>query len=115
MRASSEEGEGDDYTKEADPVCRNCGAHRGHETAQVREVRGTTATGGGRGLRGGGGKRVDNVSPGRRQSFRHQRRPMEDCSPGRRGMSLRRRKKGQSISWRNGLLQKKQGLDYGMY
>ena len=28
-------------------------------------------------------KRVDGVSPGRPQSFRYQRRPVEDCSTGR--------------------------------
>ena len=39
--------------------------------------------GGGRGLCGGAGKRVDGVFPGRPQSFRHQRRPVDDCSPGR--------------------------------
>ena len=39
--------------------------------------------GGGRGLRGGAGKRVDGVFPGRPQSLRHQRRPLYDCSPGR--------------------------------
>ena len=38
---------------------------------------------GGRGLCGGPGKRVDGVFPGRPQSFRHQRRPVDDCSPGR--------------------------------
>ena len=32
------------------------------------------------------GKRVDGVFPGRPQSFRHQRRPVDDCSPGQRGM-----------------------------
>ena len=40
-----------------------------------------------RGLRGGPGKRVDGVFPGRPQSFRHQRRPVDDCSPGRGGMA----------------------------
>ena len=44
-----------------------CGAHGGYETAQVRDVR---RIGGGRGLRGGPGKRVDGVFPGRPQSFR---------------------------------------------
>ena len=29
---------------------------------------------------GGAGKRVDGVFPGRPQSFRHQRRPVDDCS-----------------------------------
>ena len=37
----------------------------------------------GRGLRGQVEKRVGGVSPGRRQSFRYQRRPVGDCSPGR--------------------------------
>ena len=54
------------------------------ETAQVRDVR---SIGEGRGLRGGPGKRVDGVFPGRSQSFRHQRRPVDDWSPGRGGMA----------------------------
>ena len=37
--------------------------HGGYETAEVRDVR---RIGGGRGLRGGPGKRVDEVFPGRR-------------------------------------------------
>ena len=41
--------------------------------------------GAGRGC-GGVGKRVDGVSPGRPQSFRYQRRPLDDCSLGRAGM-----------------------------
>ena len=47
-----------------------------------RDVR---RNGGGRGLCGGAGKRVDGVFPGRPQSFRHQRPPVDDCSPGREG------------------------------
>ena len=39
------------------------------------------------GLRGGIRKRVDRVCPRRPQSFRHQRRPVDDCSPGRGGMA----------------------------
>ena len=42
---------------------------------------------GGRGLCGGRGKIVDGVFPGRPQSFRHQRRLVDDCSPGRGGMT----------------------------
>ena len=42
--------------------------------------------GGGRGLCEGPGKRVDGVFPGRPQSFRHQRRPVDDCSPEKGGM-----------------------------
>ena len=41
--------------------------------------------GGRHGLRGGPGKRVDGVFPERSQSFRHQCRPVDDCSPGRGG------------------------------
>ena len=33
------------------------------------------------------GKRVNGVFLGRSQSFRYQRRPMDDCSPGREGMA----------------------------
>ena len=58
--------------------------HGGYETAEVRHVR---RIGGGRGLHGGPGKRVDGVFPGRPQSFRHQRRPVDDCSPGQGGMA----------------------------
>ena len=33
------------------------------------------------------GKRVDGVFPGRPHSFRHQHRPVDDCTPGRGGMA----------------------------
>ena len=39
------------------------------------------------GLRGRAGKIVDGVFPGRSQSFRHQRRPVDDCSPERGEMA----------------------------
>ena len=59
--------------------------HVGHETDTVQDVR---RTGGGRGLRGGPGKRVNGVSPGRPQSFWYQLWPVGDnCSPGRQGMA----------------------------
>ena len=35
----------------------------------------------------GAGKRVDGVFPGQSQSFRHRRRPVGDCSPGRGAMA----------------------------
>ena len=54
--------------------------HGGYETVEVRDVR---RIGGGRGLRGGPGTIVDGVFPGRSQTFRHERRPVDDCSPGR--------------------------------
>ena len=47
-----------DYTQEADSVRGICGAHGGHETAEVRDVRSTS---GGHRLRWGSGKRVDGV------------------------------------------------------
>ena len=49
---------------------------------------------GGAGCVGGQIKRVDWVFPGRSQSFRHQRRPMNDCSPGRGGMTQNGRTRG---------------------
>ena len=58
--------------------------HGGYETAEVRNV---WRISGGRGLRGGAEKRVDGMSPGRLPSFRYQRRPVDDCSPGREGMT----------------------------
>ena len=63
-----------------DLVCGTCGAHGGYDTAEVRDVR---RIGAGRGLLEGAGKIVDGVLPGRPQSFRHQRRPVDDCSSGR--------------------------------
>ena len=71
-------------TQEADIVCGICGAHGGYETAEVRDVQ---KTGGGRGLCGGPGKRVDGVFPGLPPSFRHQRRPVDNCSKGRGGIA----------------------------
>ena len=41
----------------------------------------------GRGLCAGPVKGVDGVFPGLPQSFRHQRRPVDDCSPGRGEMA----------------------------
>ena len=38
---------------------------------------------GGAGCAEGAEKRVDRVFSGRPQSFQHQRRPVDDCSPGR--------------------------------
>ena len=42
----------------------------------------------------GGRKRVDGVFPGQSQSFRHQRRPVDDCSSGRGGMAQNGRTRG---------------------
>ena len=72
------------YTQEADPVRGICGAHGGHETAEVCDVRRTI---GARGLRGGAGKIVDGVFPGQPQSFRYKRRRVDDCNSGRGGIA----------------------------
>ena len=77
--------------QEADLVCGICGAHRGYETAEVHDVR---RNGEGRGLCRGPGKRVDGVFPAISQSFRHQRRPLDDCSPGRGEMAQNDRTRG---------------------
>ena len=58
-------------------------------------MRNVPKIGGGRGLCGGAGKRVDSrVFPGRPQNFRYQCRPVDDCSPGRGGMAQNGRTRG---------------------
>ena len=49
---------------------------------------------GGAGCVGGQEKEWMGVFPGRSQSFRHQRRPVDDCSPGRGGMAQNGRTRG---------------------
>ena len=106
------------------PVRRNCGAHGGHETAEVRDA---WRTGRGRGLRERSGKKsrwgvswttselaVSMPISRRPRKFRYQRRSVDDCSPGRGRMAQDSGTiKGRIISWRNGSLQRKSGLDYG--
>ena len=104
IQTGSEKHRGD-YTQEGYLVRGICGTHGRYEIAEVRHVR---RTGGGRGLRGEPGKRVERVFPGRPQSFRHQRRPLDDYSPARtRRNGARRWNKGRNFSWRNSSLQKK--------
>ena len=81
-------------------------AWRIRETVEVRDVR---RNGGGRGLCGGPGKRVDGVFPGRHQSFRHQRRPVDDCSPGRGEMAQNGRTRGGTFYGKMDRCRKKQG------
>ena len=57
----------------------------------MRDVR---RNGGGCGLCGGPGKRMDGVFPRRPHSFRYQRRPVDDCSPGRGVTAQNGRTKG---------------------
>ena len=92
--------------QKADLVCGICGAHGGYETAEVRDVQ---RNGGGRGLCGGPEKKVDEVFPGRSQSFRHQRRPMDDCSPGRGGMAQNSGTRGATFHGKIDRCRKNQG------
>ena len=86
-------------------------ARRIRETAEVRDVRRNDE---GRGMCGGPEKRVDGVFPGRPQRFRHQRRPVDDCSPGRGGMAQNGRTRGGTFHGEiNGSVHKKTRLDYG--
>ena len=95
-----------DFTQKADLVCGICGAHGGYETAEVRDVR---RNGGGRGRCGGPGKIVDGVFLGRLQSFRHQRRPVDDCSPGRGRMAQNGRTRGETFHGKMDRCRKNQG------
>ena len=90
----------------ADLVCGICGGHGGYETAEVRDVR---RYGEGRRLCGGPGKRVEGVFPGQPQSFRHQRRPVDDCSPGRGGMAQNGRTRGGTFHGKMNRYRKKRG------
>ena len=65
--------------------------------------------GGGRGLSGGPGKRVDEVFPGRPQSFRPERRPVDDCNPGRGGMAQNGRTRGGTFHGKMDRCRKNQG------
>ena len=99
-----------DYAQEADLVRGICGAHRGHETAEVRGVR-RTGGGRGRGLRRGPGKRVDGVFAGRLSVSTPTSGRLQ---PRMRGNGARRRNKGRNVSWRNLSSQIESGLDYDM-
>ena len=107
---ASQDGKGEhrgDFTQEADLVCEICGAHGVYENVEVRDV---WRNGGGRGLCRGPGKRVDGVFPGRSQSFRHQRRLVDDCSPGRGGMTQDGRTRGGTFHGEMDLCRENQGL-----
>ena len=69
----------------------------------MRDVR---RNGGECGLRGGPRKRVDGVFPGP-QSFRHQHRPVDDCSPGRGGMAQNGRTRGRIFNGKMGRYREK--------
>ena len=72
----------------------------------MRDVR---RNGGGCGLCGGPGKIVDGVFPGRPQSCRHQRRPVDDCSPGQGGMAQNGRTRGGTFHGKMDRCRKNQG------
>ena len=64
---------------------------------------------GGRGLCGGPGKRLDGVFPGRPQSFRHQRRPLDDCNPGRGGIAQNGKTRGGTFHGKMDRCRKRKG------
>ena len=68
---------------------------------------------GGRGLCGGPGKRVGGVFPERSQTFGIDA-DQWTAAIQTRGNGAEQRNKGRNISWRNGSLQRKPNLDYGM-
>ena len=68
-------------------------ARGGYETPEVRDVR---TIGGGRGLCGGAAKRMGGVFLGP-QNFRHQRRPVDNCSSGRGGMEKNGETRGGTV------------------
>ena len=72
----------------------------------MRDVR---RNGGGRGLCGGPGKRLDGVFPGRPQDFRHQRRPVDDCNPGRGGMAQNGKTRGGTFHGKMDRCREKKG------
>ena len=80
--------------QEAHLVCGICGAHVGYKTPKVRDVRRIVW---GSGLCEGPRKRVDGVFPGRPQSFRRQRRPVDNYSPGRKGMAQNGGRRGRTF------------------
>ena len=63
---------------------------------------------------GGAGKRVDEVSSGRPQSFRYQRRPVDDCNLGRVGMTQDGGTRGGTFHGEMDHYREKSGLNYGM-
>ena len=65
--------------------------------------------GGERGLCGVPRKRVDRMFPGRPQSFRHQRRPVDDCNLGRRGMTQSSGTRGGTFHGEMNLCRESQG------
>ena len=72
----------------------------------MRDVR---RTGGRRGRCGGPVKRLDGVFSEQLQSFRHQRRPVDDCSPGRGGMAQNGRTRGGTFHGKMDCCKKYQG------
>ena len=91
-----------DFTQKADLVCGICGAHGGYETAEVRDVR---RNGGGRGLCGGPGKRVDAATSELSASTPTSGR----LQPRTRGNGAERQNKGGTFHGKMDRCRKKQG------
>ena len=95
---------------EAYRVCGICGAHGGQKTAEVRDVRRTV---GGVGCVGGQEKNGWGVS-WTTSELSVLTPTSRRLQPRTRVNSGRRRNKERNVSWRNGLLQRDSGPDYGM-
>ena len=61
-----------------------------------------------------GAQETELMGCGRPQSFRFQRRPVDNYSPGREGMAQDSGTKSGFFSWQNDSLQRTSELDYGM-
>ena len=96
--------------QETDLVRGICGAHGGYDTAGVRDVR---RNGGGRGLCGGAGKRVDGVFSWTASELSASTPTSGGLQPRTRGNGAERQNKGRNISLRIESLQRKPRLDYG--
>ena len=99
------------YAQGVDPVRRIHGAHGGYKIAEVCDLQ---RTGGGRGLRGGAGKRVDGVSSWTISELPVSKSTSRRLQPRTRGNGVRLWNKERNVSWQNGSLQGTSGLDYGM-
>ena len=87
----------------ADPVRGTCGTHGGYETAEVLRVRRT-----------GGRKEWMGCLLNDLRFFGINADQWTTSAYSTRGNGTRRRIKGRNVSWRNGSLQRKPGLDYGL-
>ena len=100
-----------DFTQEADLVCGICGAHGGYEIAKCVMFEEMV---GGAGCVGGQEKEWMECFLDDLRAFGASTPTSGRLQLRTRGDGAERQNKGRNISWRNGLLQRKPRLDYGM-